>query len=720
MLEWQDMDLGFAGSGLLAAAALPLLWYVWAAYRGTRPTVSPRLRRALSLLRWLALGLLLAMAAEPILAVLTRRALRPVLLVLLDTSGSMAVEEGEGTRLAAATQVIASPSFAALVEGWQVRLCGFAQAPYALSPDTLGRAAPGGHATDLSRALTDCGAAGTPGDGEPAAALLLTDGAHNLGPDPVTTAAELRAPVFALCVGSETEPADVQIAAVRLPESGYAGQPLPLRAVVRAWGFAGRAVEVAVRDGGRELERRPLTLTGGGDEQVLTFELRPAEAGPHVYGVSVTELEGEQSRDNNQALVFTRIYRGRLPVLLVAGTPGPELAFVGRALAADSSLALERLDPGPRSPSLTGAQLAPYEAVVLVDPGPALLSGVAGQALSAYARAGGGLLLVAGPRTLRHWNSTSPMAEVLPVDLEAGEPVPGASAVVPSPSGRDHPILRSPASASADDTGGAADPWAGLPPVAAWPAGARAHAGATVLLESADGGGRPAAVLGRSGSGRVLVTAAVGLWRLDLMSSGAGESPQVIRRFWQSAVKWLALKSPAGRVRAAPERPVYRAGEEVALVAEVFDELARPQAAARVEASLDGGARRAALESLGSGRYRVSLRGLPAGEHAFEVQAAGGGAPIGSDTGSFIVEAYSLESVDVRARPDLLVEMARVSGGEARRLEDWPALADRLAVTPRLVEEEHRWSLWGHGWLFFAVAGLLSAEWLLRKRHGLL
>ena len=61
-----------------------------------------------------------------------------------------------------------------------------------------------------------------------------------------------------------------------------------------------------------------------------------------------------------------------------------------------------------------------------------------------------------------------------------------------------------------------------------------------------------------------------------------------------------------------------------------------------------------------------------------------------------------------------------MSGGTARPLGAWQELAVRLDVTPRLVDDERRWSLWGHTWLLPALLVMLTAEWVVRKRQGML
>jgi len=712
MTEWRDLELLFAGHWVYPLAIAPLVWAAVVMYRRTRPAPSPRLRWTLTALRCLSLSLVLGLVAEPVVTALTRRAARPSLALLLDTSRSMAIAEVGHTRLQQAMELAGDGDFRSLLRGWDVVACGFSERAYPVAIDTVARLVTGGQATDLAGALETCDSDGALGARAWGAALLLSDGAHNLGVDPLEAAARLGCPVHSLLIGSEVEPVDLQVAAATAPPPAYAGDERRLAIRLRHWGFAGRPTEVVVWEGDRRLASQPVTLSAGGGEQEVVIRLPPAEPGLHLLRVQVPVQEGEQAAENNQALVMSRVRRSRIEVLLVAAAPGPEFTFLRRALVADSSLAVRQIVGGVRPVALDAGILEGARAIVLVDPDARVLEGAAGQVLVDFVRTGGGLLLVTGPRSLRTWKTEAAVGALLPLALGPGEPVAGETSLRPLATALEHPILRHP------EESDAAAAWERLPPVAGLPARAATREGAQVLLASE--AGQPVVAVGGAGAGRVVVAAAVDFWRLDLMSSGAGGDPRPVRHLWQSALRWLASGAPEGRVRAATERAVFRAGSPVRVVAEVYDELMRPHVAARVEATLATGDESVRLEPQGGGRYGGSWLGLAPGQYRFVVRAHDDGATIGSDEGQFVVDGYSLESMDVRARPELLAELAAATDGLSLPLQDWRNLAPRLDVAPRLVEARRRWSFWGHGWALVLVLGLLGAEWVIRKRQGML
>lgn len=716
MAEWLDFQVRLEGHWLWLAL-IPLgLAGAYYCYRHTLPAVTPSLRWTLIALRALAMGLLLAVLAEIVVDWWNKQVIHPWVLVLVDTSASMGVEEEGQSRFAGAAAVLGNPDFAQALASARLAVWGFAEAPYALSLDTLSQVAVGGQATDLARALVR--SVEQVGNREElAGVLLVSDGGHNLGEDPARVAAEGGVPVYTVGVGSTRPPADVRIARAQAAEPGYVGRPLHLEAELNSWGYAGREVRVVLSEGGQPLGQQELVLADG--PQSLNFELRPAVAGPHTFRLEVAPLEGEVARDNNTALVFVQVQQERLRILLVGGGPSVDLAFLRRSLEADSTLVVDCWSEERAGRFYQGKELGPEtlalaDALVLVDPGPELVTS-AGPALARYVHEGGGLLLVGGAKT---WRGALPpaLADLLPVELTPGQ---GLVAQEVSPSlgleGREHPVVR----LVQEQEGSTADPWAQLPPLPAYLEGVRRKEGAAVLVEGNIATRPPLLVAGAAGRGKVIAGLSGSFWRLDLVSSGVGGRPQIIRRFWQNAVKWLAMKAPAGRVRVWTERPIYRGGEGVTFAAQVFDELLRPQSGATLKVSL-GGEAELELADQGRGEYRAMWRGLGPAEYTWQAQVQMGQSTIGSDEGRFVVEEHTVESAGLQANPALLEEIARLSGGQYHPLAQWRQAIEQLNARPRLIQQHRTLAWWGPPWPLALAVVLLAAEWLLRKRSGML
>ena len=713
MSEWSDSQLQLAGPRVFLVLLPFLLAFVYWVYQRTYPDVEPKRRMVLVVLRGAAVALLALVLCEPILTWWHQQVIRPLVLVLVDTSPSMRVAAGPVTRLQQAVAVLGDEGWSARLQQAEVRAWGFAESAYPLALDTVAAASTRGQATDMGRAL----AASLEAIAERErvqGVVLFSDGGHNLGRDPVRLSAEQGVPVYALGVGGAEVPVDVQLVDVRTAETGYVGQSQQIDAEVRNWGYEGQRVEVRLYEGEQLLQRQSLLLEGDGQVQRVSFAVTPQQVGPRIFRVVVAPAAGEFATADNEALAFSQILSGHPQVLLLAGGPSEDLAFLRRSLSADSSWVVEALIQRESDAFYGGAWnpaiLQGRDVVLLVNPGAWLLNGPPATALVQHVYGGAGLLVVGGPKMGRAWRPDSPLAALMPLQMAGPVPfVPGEVLLRLSTGGRHHPVVRQPA--------GADDPWSRLPPLPGYFRTAQQRPGTTVLVESI--GGEPVIAAGAYGEGKVIAALSASFWRLDLMSSGVDGRPQTIRTFWLDATKWLALDAPSGRVRASTERPVYRAGEEVVFAVQVFDELLKPQPGARVQVALAG--REAFdLQPRGAGHYRGVASGLASGTYEYEVRAAVDRTAVGVATGRFVVEEYSIELGDLRADPLLLGELARASGGRAYPLADWEDMLEQLAPRKRWVEQAEVLPLWGPLWPALLAVALLAAEWFGRKRSGMI
>jgi len=121
-----------------------------------------------------------------------------------------------------------------------------------------------------------------------------------------------------------------------------------------------------------------------------------------------------------------------------------------------------------------------------------------------------------------------------------------------------------------------------------------------------------------------------------------------------------------------------------------------------------------------SGDYTARLGALPPGSYTYEGQVFRDGEKIGSKTGEFEVEQYSVEDSDLKTDFDLLRRMAEASGGKYYQKEEIDNLAQDLNLSKKEELKEKEIQLWNHPLLLVVFALCLSIEWAIRKRSQLL
>lgn len=721
--------------------------------------LSPSRRRMLQLLRTLATLALLFAWLRPMLTRVSTELLRPSLVVLLDGSRSMTVEDAldGASRWEATRRLLAASesSLARLAEKRDVRAYLFGRDVTPLSIDA-GRVSlpetPTGEETALGAALADT-VNGAEASDSLSGVIVVSDGAQRARPPrdatPLSAIGRLSAagaPLYAIPVGERAagDRADVAIEDLVVSDTAFAGAPLEVRASLRVAGFPNRSVRVRLlwenAEGGSDpVDAAQVVVRQGVDSYPITLRHAPGVAGEWKLTVVADSLEGETVADNNTASTFVTVREGGVRVLYLAGTtrrggvPGLEQRFIRSSLAASPDIALERIviDYEPDRRDLT-SRFAPGGAdVIFLDNLDADgLSRASWDALSKRIEAGAGLAMLGGRQSFGPGGHRDTLGEVLPVrpgraerqvlDAPRREDVhlPGPLRMVPV---GDHPILR----LSTDE---GEDVWSELPPLdGANRLGDDLKPNATVLATTDDRRRpEPLLVLGQPGLGRVMAFAGDSTWRWVL--AGKREAHQ---RLWRQAVLWLAKKDDDRSSRVYVDLATRRvpAGSRLDLAAGVrlTEEDSTSDAPIRYEAKVirpDASEDDLPLPGGGARTTGVYVATSQPGDYRVRVTASLGETVLGQAESRFRVPRRDLELGRPGAEPDTLSRLAKATeadGGRTLALEELPALLKELAAAAPEERREvvSRTTLYDTWPVLLIFAALMTTEWLLRRRSGM-
>ena len=685
---------------------------VWA-YGFRLPPLANSARRLLTALRAVSLALLVWLLAMPVLErALPTSGTRVV--VLRDRSLSMDRLEraGGGTREAAADKAVGELRGA--LRG-RVRLeeAAFAAgllADSARGPGERSASAPGNALAALAR---------LPAERRPDGVILVTDGAVNSGEDPVAAARALGVPVHGLLVG---EPAGTGrgIAGVEASSEARVGEATPVRVRVVSGEERGAPIEVRLEDDGRVITRVTVAAPGPGAEAVAELRVTPSRAGLAHWTARLGSLAGDPTADDDAHGVVVPVAPGKLGVLIVSDGLNWDLTFLRRALAGDSTVALDTRvrEPGgwralesARAGTPVPADLANRSVVVLDGVAGADLGAAFDAALARFVRGGGGLLLLAGGEPGAALFATGQLARDLtfPMHGFAGTPV------APEPQASGTELL-----AWDDDPARGARAWREAAPLSAV-AGIAPGGADRVLLAGRDGG--PPIWLARAvGRGQALLVNGSGVWRWSLNATDdlAGERG---RRLWRKTVRWLAEPVHGEPLRVTAERRLVPGGEPVRLNALLQDARFQPVAGAEVSAELSGpggASRRVTFTPGAAGTYSAEVTSPGPGRWQVNARATRAGRELGRARGEFVVDRWTLEAL--RAEPDSgsLASIAEASGGKVGKATDAARWARSLDLRALVRQRTSSVRLWESPWLFALVVAMLSAEWGWRRRRGLM
>ncbi|MGP0064867.1 MAG: hypothetical protein ACLQGP_14870 [Isosphaeraceae bacterium] len=602
--------------------------------------------------------------------------------------------------------------------------------------------------------------------------VLVTDGRQNAPGDPMPIIDRLASrgmPVFPILVGSTVPPRDAAIATVKAPETVYRGDVARIEATLKIDGYPGQEVIVTLdRPGGspmRQTVRAP--ADGRIDRPAVTFSVPLEQVGTAALSIAIGPLEGDIRPDNDRRNVMIQVVDDKANVLLVDGEARWEFRYLRNALARDphakttavvfhqpgsagaTKPSYETAFPALRDPSEKQPDpLGTFDLVIVGDVDPADLTTETWTRLESYvAERGGTLVLNPGPKSWAALLSQETTRKLLPVQDPHLAPV-DSSAIDPAHPAMPPGVAMLPAAAGLETAAWPmlqldSDParnrsiWAGLPRMP-WVLSGRPKPGAT-LLATAGGDDASAAIAAQPyGLGKVLWIGTDGTWRWRHRVGDAYH-----HRFWGQVVRWATsskLASGNAFVRFGPIRPRIEEGGDVRIQARIGDgvpglgpdlliaaRLFKVDPATRattadevaiVSLSAVAGQPRTfegTAPSLPAGAYAVRLD-VPQLAEVLHLDPAHGPVP---EARLDVIARQTSEDVELAAARDPLDRLAGATGG--RVLADYEAgqIAPLLRARTKSLSRTEETPLWDQPLALFVFFGILTVEWVARKRLGL-
>lgn len=718
--------LGIAACGLVIAG-----WFVWKAKR-LLPQIQKR-AVAIALLQWTTLAVLLLLLWQPAISVTSLRAQQNIIAVVVDDSRSMALRDGSDPREQQAVDLLNHGLLKNLQARFQVRLYKLGDGVERVG--ALNQLHADAASTQIGRGLRELASeAATLPIGS---VVLLTDGADNSGGIDTGTLADLRRrrlPVNTIGFGRETLLDDLEIEGVEVPAQTLPSSRLQARVALRQNGFGGQRTRLVASAGGTVLANREITLQNQ-PQQVETVEFNAGTAGVKNVAVKIDPLPGETNLGNNRVTRVLSVDRAKRRILYIEGEPRWEYKFIRRAADDDPALQLvsmlrttqnkiyrqgtanasELQDGFPTKPE----DLFAYQALIVGSVESAFFSRAQQQMISDFAdRRGGGILFMAGRWALSDGGyDVPPFTQLLPVTLPQRRNTFQRNFVAAelTSAGKQSPICRIDENAEKS-----ADHWEVLPYLTNYQDAGTPKPGATVLANVNAGGKHlPLLITENFGRGRTAVLATAGTWRWRMQQPATDTSQTA---FWKQLLRWTSEASPA-TVVASLANPNLTDEGELVLRAEVRDKNYIPVSDAAVSAKMilpDGSRQTVALHSEPTkpGDYAADWNAGLAGAYIAEVSATRGQEQLGDDVLPFHRENGVAENFHREQNRDLLQKLAEDTGGRYYTPANASRLADEISYSQAGVTSREMKDLWNMPAVFLLLLTLRGAEWLLRRKWG--
>ena len=612
--------------------------------------------------------------------------------------------------------------------------------------------------TDLTTGITSTQKAGASvdssdgADAKPQTAIvLLTDGQHNSGPSPLQSARILGrqgVAFYTVSMGAAEQAPDLAVVGLEHPDMVFQKDGVRGVMIIRDRMPVGEPYVARISYDDEVLWQQQLVTQAVGELRVeFEFSIdelieRPGSQFvsdvkqhtlPLAFEASIAPLPGESETSNNQRTLRLAAITQSYSMLIIDGRSRWETRYLRNVFERDQQWHVDTVIAGPGTDAAvlprgdnddqfptSRDQLFEYDLVIFGEVMADLLVDHEYQWLREFVGIrGGGMVFIDGQRGRLRQLTEQNLATLLPVEWLSD----GIASRPTSLQLTNKGAVTSALQLAVDDQQNRRF-WTELPPphtlvaVAALP-------GAEVLVEvNVDGRQRPATVTRSYGAGRILYQAFDETWRWRYKAADTYH-----QRIWNQLAKFVMPRPFAVSdeyVSVDSGSVSYDFGESVDIRVRLMGLDGKPAANATADALIWKEGQIVATVSLTAdpdvpGIYRSRTGALPGGEYEVSVRAAGYSDSALKARSQFVVlPSESGEMVQTIANETLLQQMAAASGGgylREEQLHRLPGLLSPLS-SGRVIESDTL--IWQSYWWFTAIVILLSTEWVLRKRAGLL
>lgn len=583
------------------------------------------------------------------------------------------------------------------------------------------------------------------------AIVLITDGQHNSGPSPLQTAQVLGGqgvPFFSVSLGASQQAADLAVIGLEHPDLVFQKDHVRGVMVVRDQMTPGKPFVAQISYQDQVLWQRQLETQNVAERRIeFDFEIDELvtklgaqfasdikqHAVPLEFQASIAALPEESETDNNQRAMRLAAIVSSYKVLLIDGRSRWETRYLRNVFERDEQWSVNTVivGPGTDHAGLTRGeeegqfpgkreQLFAYDLVIFGEVAPELFNEQDFQWLSEFVETrGGGIVFIDGQRGRLRQLASTKLGSLIPVEWLNETIAAKPTSLQLTDKGASESALRLSPDAEQNRRF-----WTELPPPHSLVA-VNALPGAEVLIEAnVDGRQRPAMVTRLFGSGRVVYFAFDESWRWRFKMADLWH-----QRAWNQLAKFVMPRPFAvsdeyvsldtGSVR-------YDFGAAVDVRARLLGLDGKPATGVSADALIWKEGRIVSTVSLTPdadvpGIYRGRVAALPEGEYEVSIRAAGySDAALKARSRFVVLPPESGEMTQTSANETLLKQIAAASGGHYLREEELFRLPELLSPlsSGRVVESDTQ--IWQSYWWFVAIVILLTVEWVLRKRAGLL
>ncbi len=606
---------------------------------------------------------------------------------------------------------------------------------------------PDGRSTDLASAIL--AASSKSPDEPPTAVVLLTEGRNNSNVSPFDVAAKMKAQgvtVHAIGIGSADEPDSIGITRVNHPETTAADAPLIGSISIRQSGFKGKPAQVTIKHRDKTIWQTTITPKTAVTLVPYEIDIAPivkqiSSAAPRGVQSSIAVIDLQASvqpaEGDNWAKNDTRSFRVAASksdhrLLIVDGSSRWEIRYVKNLFSRDPEWVVDSLlvGPGTDMPTIirgdqpgefpdSSIAIGRYDAIVLGEIPPDQWTQSDSALLREFVARGGGLIVIDGRYDRVRRLAQDSLADLIPVTFPSDDSV-SVQFVRPTRLAQTHGAFE-----LWDDEARQTEFWERLP-APPTVSNVQAQVGAEVWAEAitTDGQATPWLVTRLFGAGRVVYLSTDQTWRWRYKVADRFHS-----RFWnQLMVSVIPPPYSAGDsfVALGTDKIEYENGQAATIRAQLRNASSEPIGDSIVEAILVASGEIVAripleVDDPARGTYRGISGPLETGEFSVRIRASGiSQETLQATTPIWVEDQDTTELTRISLDSRMLKQIASNGGGVYLHESEADKITNELRPlsSGQIVESDI--IIWQSFYWFIIIMLLMTVEWWMRKRAGLI
>ena len=715
MFGYEEISLHLAYPAIYFIIAIVLIGiYAYYVYRFTIPPVSKSKKIILVTLRTLALVTILFIFFEPILSFTKKIIFEPVNLIFVDNSRSITIDDGTD-RINDVKNIVENFLSNPISANDEINL--FGDQVIKLSEDSLNKLDFQDPVTNISHVISSIKI----DEKNYSTITLITDGVITSGSNSIYAASNLNLPFFTIGIGDTTQIIDVSVKRVLANNLLYAETPTTIEATIQNNGLSNRNVSISLYEDNMLIEQKNIELSSSGIQNEL-FTYVPTTSGEKKLTVAISKLNDEFTSANNRKVFYINVLSNKVRVLVIAGSPSPDLTFIKNALRREDSFTVKSLTQISKDKFAEEGSTAFIDSADIFfligfpsfntpqDVITKIVKRIGDDRIPYFITISNGTDI----------NKLSRIQADLPFSIRST--YPGFREVQPQvfDDQKNNPIIQ-------NNSSNIVEAWNDLPPVYQLSYDFLPKPESKVIAKVKVNNvvlNSPLIISRSFSSKRSIAVLAANIWKWKLQT--VRKKDNLFDKFILNSVRWLIASDTDKRVNIKSIKRNYSLGEIVEFSAQVYDEAINPVPDAEVKLNITSADDdyELDLQSIGNGLYEGQIRINDKGDYKFTGLVTLEGNLIGRDNGRFNVGELDIEMINTRMDFEFLNLLANETKGEFAFADDYEKLINKI----RSANEKSRKdkiitsdiTLWSYEWLMAIVIFLFSLEWFLRKRAGML